>query len=230
VGTRQGEEGAGRGGGGEGLPIDALLTDWCIRRSIHTAGVQPYIEPAAGMTFARNIFAFLTTEDSAGMDISVNAYTSATLAASSSLMTNPASAAVYNFTNASNPALTDPVVQQLDWNLYFEAVHNASSLSQFGWDLHALSGQNPDFVEPASTADWNRTFADLALQPDSPAYGIPGFRPIDVSSIGIVPESFPWGGLVAATWARRGAGGAKIQAETYDRQVRHSLSEASSAG
>lgn len=126
--------------------------------------LQPYIEPAAGMTFARNLFAFLSTDDSAGMDISINGYTAATLAGSSSLMTNTATAAPYNFTNASAPALSDPVVKQLDWNLYYEAVHNASALVSFGWDTHALAGVNPLFVEPPSTADWNRTAADLALQ------------------------------------------------------------------
>jgi hypothetical protein len=171
-----------------------------------------------GIVFARNVFAFLSTQDSAGMDISVNAYTNATLADSSSLMANPATAVVYNFTPSSVPALTDPVIHQLDWNLYFSAVHNASSLLAFGWDAHALT-VDPLFVEPPSTTDWNRSKADLALQPDSPAYGIPGFRPIDVAAIGLTP-AFPWAAEMAASWARRGSGFAKIQAETYDRQVR----------
>ena len=179
----------------------------------------PGVRCHADMIFARNLFAFLSTQDSAGMDISVNAYTNSTLAGSSSLMTNPATAAPYNFSATSVPALTDPVILELDWNLYYDAVHNASALAAYGWDTHAMSGVDPLFVEPASTTDWNRTAADLALQPNSPAYSIPGFRPIDVAAIGLT-DAFPWAGVMATSWARRGSGGAKIQAESYDRQVR----------
>jgi hypothetical protein len=181
----------------------------------HVFNLQPYIEPAAQMVFARNVFAFLTTNDTFGMDLSVNGYTAATLAGSSSLMANPATAKVYNFTASSTPALDDPVIAQLDYNVYHATGHNISSLAQHGWDTHSLD-IDPAFVGAATPA-WQRTAADLALSPTSPVYAaLPGFRRIEVERIGLGP-TFPWD---MSTWARRGgAGGAKIQAETYDRQV-----------
>ena len=173
--------------------------------------VQPYIEPAAGMTFARNVFAQITPADTPPLGISTNDYTAATLAASCSIMQNPQQAAVYNFSESTTPALSTPVIAEWDCNLYFNVSHvpNASS----PWDAHAVAA-DPQFVG-AATPPWLRTVADLALPPSSPAFALPGFRRIAVERMGLEADfSFDLG-----SWARRNAQTEKVQAETYDRQV-----------
>jgi hypothetical protein len=188
----------------------------------HLANLQPYIEPAAAMTFARNLFVHLTSPPDvppAPLDLSLNAYTAADLAHSCSLMADPAAAAVYNFTNATTPARTTPVMLEFDHNLYWQAGGHAAPGPPPGglpqWEAHSLAAD--PLLAGAATPPWQRSAADLALLPASPAYALPGFRRIAVEAIGL-------GGSFAfdlAGWARRGGGAAleKIQAETYDRQV-----------
>lgn len=180
----------------------------------HALNAQPYIEPAASMTFARNVFAFLTTTDDFQMDISVNQYTSATLQQSCSIMTGGgALAAAYNFTNTTTPSLHDPVVLELDHNLYWQTGHNLSQLAAWGWDRNAIA-VDPLFVAPAVNP-WERTVSDLVLRPESPAYSLPGFRRIAVEKIGL-DQAFQWD---LSLWARRvGPLQESVQAETYDRQ------------
>ena len=173
--------------------------------------IQPYIEPAAGMTFARNVFAEITPADTPPLGISTNDYTAATLAASCSIMQNPQQAAVYNFSESTTPALSTPVIAEWDCNIYWDVSHmpNASS----PWDAHAVAA-DPQFVG-AATPPWLRTVADLALPPSSPAFALPGFRRIAVERMGLEADfSFDLG-----SWARRNAQTEKVQAETYDRQV-----------
>jgi hypothetical protein len=173
--------------------------------------IQPYIEPAAGMTFARNIFAAIAPADAPPLGISINDYTAATLAASCSIMENAQQAAVYNFSATTTPSLSTPVIAEWDFNLYFNASHapNASA----PWDAHAVAA-DPQFVG-AATPPWLRTVADLVLPPSSPAFALPGFRRIAVERMGLEADfSFDLG-----TWARRSAQTEKVQAETYDRQV-----------
>lgn len=175
----------------------------------HLANLEPYVEPAAAITFARNIFAFLATPDGTAMDVSVNALTRATLNTSCSAF--PAQLAAYNFSDATVPALSTPVVAELDYNIYWNASYNATKLAPF--DAHAVAA-DPHFVAAAATPPWRRAAADFALAADSPAWALPGFRRIAVESIGL-GAAFAWN---LSTWARRGAAGAKIQAESYDRQ------------
>jgi hypothetical protein len=210
--------GKGSEEGGMIKSVFSVLENNVVAYSVlgHLFNLQPYIEPACSMTFARNVFAFLGTNDTAGMDLSVNDYTSATLAASSSLMKDPAKALVYNFTNATTPKLSDPVILELDYNLYHATGHNLSQLAAFGWDTHAVD-VDPGFAG-AATAPWLRTVLDLDLpQSTSPVYAdLPGFRRIETERIGLGP-SFAWD---LSAWARRGGPlRLKIQAETYDRQV-----------
>ena len=174
------------------------------------ANIQPYIEPAAAMTFARNIFAHLAPQNGGTLEYSLNAYTAGTLATSCSNMNSPAVAARYNFTNFSTPALSTPVILEFDHNLYFNASHAAVPQGS-GWDSHSVKA-DPMFVGSASVTPWSRTAADLALQPGSPAFGLPGFRRIAVEEIGL-GAAFT---MDLSTWARRRQG-TKIQAETYDR-------------
>lgn len=181
----------------------------------HLMNIQPYIEPAAAMTFSRNIFAYVVSGEGAGspLDISLNPYTSSTLNGSSSLMTDPATAAIYNFTATTNPALTTPVILEFDFNVYWNCSHNSTPLpTPTGpWDTHSLA-VDPLFVG-TSTPPWQRTVLDLELAPNSPALAIPGFRPIDVHAIGLTPTfAFDLG-----TFGRRIPGRDKVQAETYDR-------------
>lgn len=185
----------------------------------HLANLQPYIEPAAAMTFARNLFVHLSSADPAALpqlDYSLNAYTAGTLADSCSLMADPAAAAVYNFSNASTPALTTPVMLEFDHNLYFDAGgHGAVPQGGGGqWDAHSVAAD--PLLAGAATPPWQRTHADLALLPASPALLLPGFRRIATEAMGLgAAFAFDLSG-----WARRcGAGFAKVQAESYDRQV-----------
>ena len=101
----------------------------------HAANLQPYIEPAAAMTFARNVFAHVTAADT-GMDVSINAYTTGDLATSCSLMTDPRTAALYNFTNTTVPALATPVILEWDYNLWYDTGHDAAQVAAQGWDTH----------------------------------------------------------------------------------------------
>ena len=168
--------------------------------------IQPYIEPAAAMTFARNVFAFLAPAGAPPLGISVNAYTAGTLATSCSIMEDRAQAAVYNFTAASVPSLATPVIAEWDYNLYFNASHGANASAP--WDAHAVEA-DPGFVG-AATPPWLRTVADLALAPGSPAFALPGFRRIAVELMGLEADfSFDLG-----AWARRSAQAEKVQAET----------------
>lgn len=175
----------------------------------HLANLQPYIEPAAAITFARNIFAGMATADGTPMDVSVNALTYANLSTSCSSF--PALLAAYGFSASTTPSLSTPVILELDYNVYFNASYNASALAPY--DAHSLNA-DPQFVSAASTPAWRHTVADFALAPSSPAYTLPGFRRIETERIGL-GAAFAWD---LAAWARRGAGGAKIQAEKYDRQ------------
>ena len=168
--------------------------------------IQPYIEPAAAMTFARNVFAFVAPADAPPLAISVNAYTNGTLATSCSIMENARQAAVYNFTNATSPPLAAPVVLEWDFNLYWNCSHAAAPIG--AWDAHAVAA-DPAFVG-AATPPWLRTVADLALPPNSPAFALPGFRRIAVERIGL-EEGFAFD---LGTWARRNAQTEKVQAET----------------
>ena len=173
--------------------------------------IAPYIEPAAAMTFARNIFANIVAADAPPLNISTNDFTAGTLATSCSIMEDPAQASTYNFSETTVPALSTPVILEWDYNLYWNASHGAAP---FGlWDTHAVAA-DPQFAG-ADTPPWLRSVADLALLPTSPAFNIPGFRRIQVESMGL-DSSFPFdlGG-----WARRSAQTIKVQAETYDRQV-----------
>ena len=181
----------------------------------HAANLQPYIEPAGMMTISRNIFAFLAPADGDGgsLTIDVNAYTAGDVLHSCSLL--PGSNGAYNFSNTTVPRGSDPVILELDFNLYWDASHNASDLQPTNpaWDAHSVSA-DPQF-KGAATPAWLRTHLDLDLQPGSPAFALPGFRRIEVERIGL-GAAFPFD---LATWARRGVGGERIQAETYDRQV-----------
>jgi hypothetical protein len=181
----------------------------------HAVNLQPYIEPAGMITFRRNLFAFLSSPDGgeAPLTIDVNSYTTGDVGHSCSLL--PSRNDAYNFSNSTTPKLTDPVILELDFNLYYNASHNASDLwpSNAAWDLHSIM-QDPQFVGAATPA-WRRTHLDLDLEASSPAYSLPGFARVEVEKIGLGPAF----GFDLATWARRGVGGAKIQAETYDRQV-----------
>ena len=180
----------------------------------HLANLQPYIEPSAGMVFSRNIFAHMRPADGAVLDVSVCDYTALDLAHSSSLMDDPAAQAVYNFTNATVPALSTPVVLEWDYNLYWDAAHNATPLGPGGaWDAHSIAA-DPLFVGDA-TPPWARGALDFALAPGSPALAIPGFRRIEVERIGLGPAF----AFSLAAFARRAAQRDKVQAETYDRQV-----------
>jgi hypothetical protein len=168
--------------------------------------LQPYIEPAAAMTFSRNVFAHIAPADASPLAISVNAYTNGTLATSCSIMENPRQAAVYNFTQSTVPALSTPVIQEWDFNLYFNASHVAAPVG--AWDAHAVAA-DPLFVGAATPA-WLRTVADLVLPPASPAFSLPGFRRIAVERMGLQADfSFDLG-----SWARRKAQVEKVQAET----------------
>jgi len=133
-------------------------------------------------------------------------------------MCNPQTAKVYNFTNATNPALTTPVILEFDYNLYWNCAHSALP-PQPGkpWDEHSIAADPLMVGEsgPVAVAPWERVAADLALSPLSPAYSLPGFRRISVEDIGLGSDFF----FDMASWGRRGPGGVKIQAETYDRQV-----------
>ncbi len=177
----------------------------------HLANLQPYIEPAAAMTFARNLFVHLTAPPPAQLDYSLNAYTASDLAHSCSLMASAAAAAVYNFTNTSVPALSTPVVAEFDHNLYWDAAHVAVPAGS-GWDSHSLTADPLLVGDAAGTPPWRRSAADLALAPASPAFALPGFRRIAVEEIGL-GAAFAWD---LAGWARRSG---RVQAETYDRQV-----------
>jgi hypothetical protein len=181
----------------------------------HAANLQPYIEPAGMMTIRRNVFAFLSPADGDGasLTIDVNGYTAADVLHSCSLL--PGSNGAYGFTNETVPRGSDPVILELDYNLYHNASHNASDLapSNPDWDAHSVSA-DPQFVGQATPA-WLRTHLDLALEPSSPAFALPGFKRIETERIGL-GAAFAFD---LSTWARRGARGAKIQAETYDRQV-----------
>jgi hypothetical protein len=169
--------------------------------------VQPYIEPAAAMTFARNVFAHVAPAAAPPLAVSVNAFTGGTLATSCSLMADPARAAVYNFSNASAPPLSAPVVLEWDHNLYWNCSHAAAPVGGV-WDTHAVAA-DPGFAGAATPA-WLRTAADLALPPSSPAYALPGFRRIAVERMGLgAGFGFDLGG-----WARRNAQTEKVQAET----------------
>jgi hypothetical protein len=177
----------------------------------HLANLQPYIEPAAAMTFARNLFVHLASASPpALLDYSLNDYTASDLAHSSSLMTS-AAAAAYNFTNSTDPALSTPVVLSFDYNLYFDAAHTAVPQGS-GWDAHSVSADPLLAGDAAATPPWRRSAADLALAPASPAFALPGFRRIAVEAIGL-GGGFGWD---LAGWARRSG---RVQAETYDRQV-----------
>ena len=130
-------------------------------------------------------------------------------------MGDPAAARAYNFSEATDPALSTPVILEFDHNLYFDCAH-AALPPQPGqpWDTHAVTA-DPLLVGEA-TPPWERSVQDLALSPSSPAFALPGFRRIAVEAIGLGPD-FAWD---LASWARRGGAlGQKIQAETYDRQV-----------
>ena len=175
----------------------------------HLANLQPYVEPAAAMTFSRNIFACTATADGTKMDLSVNAFTYANL--STSCNSFPSLLAAYNFSATTTPSSSTPVILELDYNVYYNASYNVSALAPF--DSHSLDA-DPQFVSAASTPPWRRTVADFALAPSSPAFSLPGFRRIETERIGL-GAAFAWD---LAAWARRGVGGAKIQAESYDRQ------------
>ncbi len=178
----------------------------------HLANLQPYIEPAAAMTFARNLFVHLTSAaPPALLDYSLNDYTGSDLAHSCSLMASAAAAAAYNFTNFTDPALTTPVILEFDHNLYFDAAH-AGIPPGSGWDAHSVSADPLLAGDAAATPPWRRSAADLALDPASPAFALPGFRRIAVEAIGL-GAAFGWD---LAGWARRSG---RVQAETYDRQV-----------
>lgn len=183
----------------------------------HLFNIQPYIEPAANMVFARNIFAYISTNDTTPLDISVNSYTTGVLANSSSLMHNPSTAKAYNFTAYSSPSINDPVMKLFDYNMYYNAGYNKSSLAPYNWDINSLQDVDPLFVGevsfPSAYTIWNLTYHDLALLPSSPAYNLPGYRPIQMDLIGL-GSSFLFD---LSAWARRGIQGQKIQAETYDR-------------
>jgi hypothetical protein len=126
-------------------------------------------------------------------------------------MASAAAAAVYNFTNATTPALSTPVILEFDYNLYWDTAHEGVPQGS-GWDTHSLSADPLLVGDAAGTPPWRRSAADLALAPASPAYALPGFRRIAGEEIGL-GAAFGWD---LAGWARRSG---KVQAETYDRQV-----------
>ena len=175
----------------------------------HLFNLQPYIEPAAAMTFARNIFAHVVAADGGLLDLSLCDYTAADLAHSCSNMETPSLAAKYNFTNTTTPALSTPVILEFDYNMYWDCAHNATPQGGGGkWDGNAIAA-DPLFVG-GGALPWERTVLDLALSPASPAYSLPGFRRIAVESIGLTPAF----AFDLKDWARRKAQKDKVQAET----------------
>merc|ERR1712110_371025 len=81
----------------------------------HLFNMNPYIEPAANMVFAHNIFANI----SGASDFTVNQYTSATLANSGAWSKDTKLHQRYGFTNLTSPSLNDPVVKFWDYNMFF---------------------------------------------------------------------------------------------------------------
>eukprot|EP00054_Salpingoeca_dolichothecata_P010827 m.60181 g.60181 ORF g.60181 m.60181 type:complete len:974 (+) comp19167_c0_seq2:54-2975(+) len=176
----------------------------------HAANFDPYIEPAANMKITSNIWFNLTTDDDAD-DFSVNDYTSATLRDSCSLFKDPNNIKIYNFTNTTSPSLNDPVVKELDFNLYYNTKHDIHQLSAQGWDLHALEA-DPGFLVNISHLPFALTHADFALPKDSPAITKQGFEWFDVHEIDL-PGDLHW--QVGLVLQRDGT--QKIQAEEYHR-------------
>eukprot|EP00937_MAST-01D_sp_MAST-1D-sp2_P000988 g988.t1 len=177
----------------------------------HAFNLQPYLEPAANMVFARNVFANLTGSGGVALDLSTNDNTFATMAKSAKL----APFANYDF-EAGPPAgwpalaLTDPVLAELDYNVYFGVQgFDPSALQQRGFDLHA-STADPRLPRSAASlaAPWARTCSDYALA----ALPVPGFRPLDLSGVGL-DARFEWD---RAALNRRDAA-VKIEAERYQR-------------
>ena len=140
----------------------------------HAFNVGPYIEPAGNMVFARNIFANLTGQGdySAGDAASMQ-----NVAHSGGWVVGQAGrpAADYNFTENTDPKLSDPVIKEWDNNLFFGVEgHSLDQLKPYGWDMHAVEA-DPLFQRLSGNNTWNRTCADYALAADSPAWAL-GFR------------------------------------------------------
>ena len=183
----------------------------------HVFNMCPYLEPAANMVFARNVFANLTGSGGASLDISTNDNTFSTLAHSAKLQ--PFSK--YHFESGPPagrgwPALapTDPVVAELDSNTYFGVQgFDVTQLQQHGFDANASSADPRLRRSAASLArPWSRNCSDYALGPDSPAVTAGGARPVDVAGVGL-DARFEWD---RAAINRRNAS-LKIEAERYQR-------------
>jgi hypothetical protein len=179
----------------------------------HAFNVGPYIEPAGNMVFARNSFANLTGQG----DYSVgDAASMQTVAHSGGWVVGQAGrpAADYNFTENTDPKLSDPVIKEWDNNLFFGVEgHSLDQLKPYGWDMHAVEA-DPLFQRLSGTNTWNRTCADYALAADSPAWAL-GFRRIAIEEIGLRPN-FPWPHWPSEI-GRINAVHEKVQAERYSR-------------
>lgn len=131
----------------------------------------------------------------------------------------------YGFEKGSPPDFpklspSDPVVKQLDYNLYFGVQgHELGGLNQSlkkqGYELHSIDS-DPLLQRSAESLvqPWNRSCTDYELAPGSPAFEKLAFRVIDAENIGLLP-SYRWD--VAEIMRVDATRNRKIQAERYVR-------------
>lgn len=99
-------------------------------------------------------------------------------------------------------------IREIDFNLFASPRKSDELVMERGGDIHSYFG---DARLIRSKPDWDITFRDYSLAPDSPAHKL-GIQPIDAMQIGLKPN-FPFDKLAAT---RRRAT-EKIQAEDYQR-------------
>lgn len=169
------------------LVTNNIFADNSIGRA---ATLAPYIEPAMNNVVRKNIFfqsgtvLYDVDKNSVGKDY----------------------AGHYESQFNKDYVRDNKVFKEVDFNLIYPDYNQLDSLRNYGWDVNSVIA---DPLFDKKHQQWDITYSDYQLKPESPAYAL-GFTKINYDSIGLLKD-FPFQRKIVKS------AGLVIQAEDYNR-------------